>query len=182
MSEYGQFFVSLPVVPAYERRGRYAQWHVSREDLWKILQNWDCVQWDRCSDSRPSTPGKYHATAITRKVLSAPISAYLADHAPVGRTLYHGVGRDIIGASALGAEKYDPYHTDPEIRKAPNGVFDEIHSHYTLNVVSKSQGYEILSHIYGLLRVGGRAVISVRRDLTSAGLTSAYAPVKDLST
>ena len=182
MSEYGQFFVSLPVVPAYEKRGRYAQWHISRENLWKILQNWDCVQWDRCSDSRPSALGKYHATAITRNTLSAPISGYLANNTPIGRVLYHGVGRDSIGASALGAEKYDPYHTDPEVRNPPSGRFDEIHSHYTLNVVSKEQGYQILSYIHDILNDGGKVVISVRRDLTSAGRTPANAAVTKPST
>lgn len=42
--------------------------------------------------------------------------------------------------------------------------FGHVHSHYTLNVVTKAKGKEILEHIYKLLSDTGIAIISVRRD------------------
>ena len=62
------------------------------------------------------------------------------------------------------ADVYDKYHEDPKVRELPKGLFDVVHSHYTLNVVNKETGHEILSHINSLLKNGGHAVISTRRD------------------
>lgn len=167
-SDAGQFFVHLGIQPSEEKKGKYAQWQVSKEQLGDILNNWHKVQWDHRSMSRPSVEGKHHATAISRKILSTPIAGYLAHNKPHGRVLYHGVGRDDVGAQALGAEKYDPYHPDPKVQQQPKGPFDEVHSHYTLNVVNKDTGHAILKHIHGLLGNNGKAVISVRRDLPPA--------------
>lgn len=164
-SDPGQFWVHLGLEPSKESTGKYAQWHLTKEQLGHVLKNWHEVKWDHVSASRPSSSEKFHSTAITRNKLSTPIDNYLKIHKPAGRVLYHGVGRDEIGAKALGAEKYDPFHPDPKVRQVPNGSFDEIHSHYTLNVVDKDVGKQILNHIHGLLNDGGKAVISVRRDL-----------------
>jgi hypothetical protein len=162
----GQYQVHLGLPPAKESTGSYAQWHMTKEQLGHVLKNWDKVQWERRSDSRPSAEAKFHSTAITRNKLSKPIANYLERHGkPTGRVLYHGVGRDDIGAKELGAYRYDPYHPDSSVRQEPNGKFDEVHSHYTLNVVDKDTGFKILSHIHGLLSDGGKAVVSVRRDL-----------------
>jgi len=161
----GQFFVHLGVRPTEERPGRYAQWCLTREQLASIIGDWTRVRWWWCSVSRPSTEGKYHATAKARKSLPAPLARYLTHNSPLGRVLYHGVGRDDLGAKALRADVYDPHHPDPQVRVLPTGPYNEIHSHYTLNVVSGEVGYAILKHIHDLLSEGGRAIISVRRDL-----------------
>lgn len=163
--EPGQYHVDLGVPPVKEAKGKYAQWHVSKKELGQILKDWHKVKWDLRGKSRPSTETKHHATAITRQKMSLPIASYLAHNEPKGRVLYHGVGRDDIGAKALGAEKYDPFHPDPAVRQPPKGPFNEIHSHYTLNVVDRAQGHKILSHIHSLMAPEGKAVISVRRDL-----------------
>lgn len=166
-SSAGQYHVNLGIKPVKESTGKFAQWHVSKDDLANILKNWDSVGWDLRGNSRPSSEEKFHSTAISRNKLSTPIESYLKHNKPQGRVLYHGVGRDDIGAKALGAEKYDPFHPDENVRKAPTGNFDEVHSHYTLNVVDKDTGKKILEHIHGLLNDNGKAVISVRRDLGS---------------
>ena len=163
----GQFFVHLGIRPSEERPGKYAQWCLTKKQLASVIGNWSSggVQWRWCSDSRPSTEGRYHATAIARKSLPAPLARYLTHNRPIGRVLYHGVGRDNLGARALQSDVYDPYHPDPQVRALPIGSYDEIHSHYTLNVVDSETGYAILKHIFDLLAAGGRAIISVRRDL-----------------
>ena len=164
-TDAGQYQVHLGVPPSKESTGKYAQWHLNKEQLGHVLKNWDKVQWEHRSGSRPSSEGKFHSTAITRNKLSTPIAGYLDRHEPQGRVLYHGCGRDDVGAKALGAERHDPYHPDPAVQAMPKGKFNEIHSHYTLNVVDKDVGHKILSHIHGLMADDGKAVISVRRDL-----------------
>jgi ADP-ribose pyrophosphatase YjhB (NUDIX family)/GNAT superfamily N-acetyltransferase len=166
-SSPGQFFVDFDGVPkTREKKGLYATWELSKQDLKNILKNWDKHTWEYASASRPSASEKFHATARSRQSLSAPVSDYLKSKgATKGRVLYHGVGRDDVGADALNAEKYDPFHPNPEIRKQPSGKFDEVHSHYTLNVVDKDTGKGIIQHLHDLLNENGKAVISVRRDL-----------------
>jgi hypothetical protein len=161
----GQYHVHLGVDPSRQSTGKYAQWHLTKEQLGHILKNWHKVKWEQRGDSRPSDEGKFHATAISRNKLSTPIEGYLKQNKPKSKVLYHGVGRDDVGAKALGADRYDPYHPDEKVRQAPKGPYDEIHSHYTLNVVDKPTGYNILKYIHGLLKPGGKAVVSVRRDL-----------------
>jgi hypothetical protein len=106
----------------------------------------------------------FHPTARCRQSLTVPIAKYLEKHTPADKVLYHGVGRDALGAQTLNADCYDPFHPNAEVRQEPKGHYDEIHSHYTLNVVSSEEGREILIHIHGLLKSNGKAVISVRRD------------------
>ena len=167
--EGAQYQVDLGVPPAVKKSGAYAQWQLTKQELKNVINNWDNVSWDQRSISRPSTEGSFHSTAITRNKPPKPIADYLANNEVSGEVLYHGVGRDEAGAEALGADRYDKYHTDPEITKEPNKVYNEIHSHYTLNVVDKDEGLKILNHIYKLLSSNGKAVISVRRDLKSKG-------------
>jgi len=164
-SEAAQYHVHLGLDPSRQSTGKYAQWHLTKEQLAHVLKNWDKVKWEMRGSSRPSKEGQHHSTAISRNKLSAPLQGYLDRNEPKGKVLYHGVGRDEVGAKALGADKFDPYHPDEAVRQAPKGPYDEIHSHYTLNVVDKPTGFNILKHIHGLLKPGGKAVVSVRRDL-----------------
>lgn len=60
--------------------------------------------------------------------------------------------------------------TRPEERTGnQNKKYGHIHSHYTLNVVTKEKGKEIIQHIYDLLSNEGKTVISVRRDIDLVG-------------
>lgn len=61
---------------------------------------------------------------------------------------------------------HDPFHHDPAITKEPasDKKFDEVHSHYTLNVTDKQQTIDLLKKYHSMLKPGGKAVISVRRD------------------
>ena len=59
--------------------------------------------------------------------------------------------------------------TPPEKRKGGAKEYGHIHSHYTLNVVTKDEGKKIVQHIYDLLSDSGKAVISVRRDVDLVG-------------
>jgi len=59
--------------------------------------------------------------------------------------------------------------TPPEKRGEGKKEYGHIHSHYTLNVVTKEKGKEIIQHIYNLLSDKGKAIISVRRDVDLVG-------------
>ena len=156
------------VEPAITAKGRYVQWHLSKEDLRMVLGNPDLLEVIPCHEAKKDT-------AIARTKVSAPIRAYL-NH-PLSKTgekkkiLYHGVGKDAIGTEALAQNGrnevsiYDPCHKDQKARELLDGSFDEIHSHYTLNVINKNIGLEIIREIEERLTPNGVAIISVRRDL-----------------
>ena len=59
--------------------------------------------------------------------------------------------------------------TPPEKRNEGKKEYGHIHSHYTLNVVNKATGKEIIQHIHDLLSGDGKAIISVRRDIDLVG-------------
>ena len=59
---------------------------------------------------------------------------------------------------------HDPFHYDSSIIKNPTGKFDEIHSHYVMNVIDHETGKEVINNISKLLKPNGKAVISARRD------------------
>ena len=160
----------LEVQPAINRSRDFAQYHLSKIALGNLLVEWpQSVRWTTKSSSR-KTDGKYHPTAISRTRLSAPIREYLTRVGRAdGKVLYHGVGRDEVGAKALltrgSVVRFDPYHPDAEVRRRPVGYFDEVHSHYTLNVVDAETGRAILTEIYTLLTATGFVIVTVRRDL-----------------
>jgi len=117
----------------------------------------------------PSTGGK----AISRAKLSAPAAYALDEDMIRGRVLDYGSGRggDVerlrkvaaVGLTDLSAvEAYDPNHGPTE---SPIGPFDTILCTYVLNVVDLATEADILRALFVLLAPGGRALISVRRDL-----------------
>ena len=161
----------LGMRPAIERAGEFAQYHLSKVALSGILANWPLSsQWIAKSPGRKAS-GQYHPTAISRTRVSAPLREYLARVGSANGmvVLYHGVGRDEIGAQALQMRglvvRFDPHHPDEEVRRDPAGPFDEVHSHYTLNVVDAAIGHAILAQIHAVLSDDGVAIITVRRDL-----------------
>jgi 2-polyprenyl-3-methyl-5-hydroxy-6-metoxy-1,4-benzoquinol methylase len=95
-----------------------------------------------------------------RSKASAP-AKYLEDQGLIrGRALDYGCGRG-KDAEELGTESYDPYYA-PEL---PEGRFDTILCTYVLNVVAHEEEEEIIRRMEGLLRPGGVAYITVRRDV-----------------
>jgi len=101
-------------------------------------------------------------TAITRTKLSAPVkwlvhNGYLH---PMFKTLDYGSGKG-YDAKFLGFSAYDPNHGPYEI----HGRFDIITCTYVLNTVPEEEREAILADIYWHLTPGGRAYITVRRDI-----------------
>jgi hypothetical protein len=100
-----------------------------------------------------------HKTAIRRNKLSKPMEYLLTKGLLIGRVLDYGCGHG-EDADHIGADKYDP-HWFP---KKPVGLYDTITCHYVLNVVPEAS--DILKDIRSLLIPGGKAYVTVRRDLT----------------
>lgn len=160
--------------PAIHKSNEFAQYHLNKQDIGKILKDWPhAAKWEPKLEGKAAVSSTgFHGTTRFREKLSQPLREFLDksdSRSSPGRVLYHGVGRDDVGANALKVRgqvvKYDPYHPDPDVRKAPQGKFGEVHSHYTLNVVDKAQGKKILQEIHDSLEEGGKAIITVRRDL-----------------
>lgn len=172
--QYSVHFNGHEPLKHLSRSRSWAQWHFTKPQLKSILDNWDSVaRWEPKS-KMAARSGDFHPTAITRTKVTSPIREFL-DKTPDtthGKSiLYHGVGRDEISRQALersGKHKvvgYDPFHSDEKVRRLPSDQFDEVHSHYTLNVVHPEVGRKIIQEIHDRLKDNGKAVISVRRDL-----------------
>lgn len=112
----------------------------------------------------------YHRTAIARRAPSVPARELHARGLLTGRVLDYGCGRG-VDADAYGLERYDP-NGAPDM---PEGLFDTIMCNFVLNVVDKATEAAILADIRERLAPGGRAYLTVRRDLDSddpAGYTT----------
>lgn len=108
-----------------------------------------------------------HKTAITRNKPSVP-TRYLTEKGLLtGEVLDYGCGKG-KDAESYGFSKYDPYYA-PEM---PTGKFDNIVCNYVLNVIDESEAAQVLANIKSLLKVGGVAYITVRRDIKKEGVTS----------
>jgi len=82
----------------------------------------------------------------------------------MGRCLDYGCGRG-RDADTYVLEGYDPAWRP----QRPTGTFDTILCTYVLNVVDEVVQEAILDDLKGLLSPGGKAYISVRRDLPREG-------------
>lgn len=138
----------------------------------ELLGDWARAEWrpKRRARGTPISNGNYHPTAIERKVVSAPLRAFLAQaQTRPNRILYYGMGKHEVGLAALrvrgAAFGYDSHHPKPSRRRFPGGLFDEIHCHYVLNIVDSIDAQAILAEIYSILTSDGMVIISVRRDL-----------------
>jgi|WetSurSiteA1Bulk_404760.scaffolds.fasta_scaffold00048_46 hypothetical protein len=168
LNEGAQYLVHLGVKPIKET-GSYAMWHLTKDQLGDIIKNPENLGWKHSYGTSSVRSTGYHDTARGRKVPPEPISYFvdkMGGNKGNKKVLYHGVGRDQQGAKKIGATHlYDPYHPDEKVREEPPGDMNQVHSHYTLNVVDKDNGLKILKHIHSKLNPQGTAVISVRRDL-----------------
>jgi len=110
---------------------------------------------------------KAHNTAITRRKPSVPMRNLSSLGLLNGTLLDFGSGKG-FDATHFGMDKYDP-HYSPQI---PDGNYETITCNYVFNVVEKDQELNLIRSIQHLLEVGGKAYITVRRDIKTEGYTS----------
>lgn len=83
-----------------------------------------------------------------------------------------GFGKDVEELKAKGMDitGYDP-HYFPDY---PTKTFDTILCHYVLNVLQSQEQARVLYQISKLLKFGGKAYFSVRRDITNPGFRTHF--------
>ena len=188
LSKSEQYWVGFDKAPS-KKDSKYDKWEMSKEELKQHIDNWDKkATWHFSHDNKKKDSEEgVHSTAIARNgKISSPIKHHMSlpenANSQGKKILYHGVGQDYASAEALsnggkykGGNKveggknevhiYDKFHSNPEIKKKfPKNHFDEVHSHYTFNVVNSATGKDIMQQMHDSLKPGGRAIISVRRD------------------
>jgi hypothetical protein len=98
----------------------------------------------------------------------------------IGNYLDYGCGKG-FDAIELGMDRYDPHFTHGRILcgeeafKMPEmfGMYYTITCNYVLNVIdSEEERGQVLKNIQNLLMEGGKAYITVRRDIKKEGYTS----------
>lgn len=112
-------------------------------------------------------PDLSHKTAIARTKPSAPLK-YLEERGLLDThldLLDYGCGRG-FDADYYGMDKYDP-HYFPNIDRSKK--YDMIFCTYVLNVVDISTEFDIIMDINSLLKLGGIARFTVRRDMPING-------------
>ena len=108
-------------------------------------------------------------TAIVRRKLSKPIRRLIESgliNPTKDKVLDFGCGRG-FDALSLGFTAYDPHFFPTK----PKGTYDIIVCNFVLNVLPESFESDILTDIRCKLRKGGRAYITVRRDIKKTGYT-----------
>ena len=117
--------------------------------------------------SKEKQMSKAHLTAISRKKLSAPMEFLSKEGLLTGEMLDYGSGKG-FDADFLGMDKYDS-HFQPVF---PTKRYDTITCNYVLNVIEEREDrFKVLDSIRNLLKPGGNAFISVRRDKFETGFT-----------
>ncbi|MDP5169140.1 MAG: HIT domain-containing protein [Bacteroidia bacterium] len=110
-----------------------------------------------------------HLTAIDRKELSFPSRKLWELGLLQGRVLDFGCGKmkdlEVLQSQGLDISGYDPHY----LPQWPEGKFDTIICHYVLNVLMPVEQTHVLMSISELLRPGGTAYFTVRRDLDKEG-------------
>jgi len=106
-----------------------------------------------------------HFTAKERKKMSFPTRILLNENLIEGKILDFGCGfgKDVEELTKRGFEvdAYDP-HYFPEY---PTKQYDTILCHYVLNVLQPQDQAKVLYQVSNLLKFGGKAYFSVRRDV-----------------
>ena len=102
-----------------------------------------------------------YRTAAHLGVVSEPMQVLVDMGLLVGRVLDYGCGHG-VDADKLGFDKYDPYWWNVPL----TGGYDVVTCHYVLNVLryKKDRG-GVVGSVLGLLRAGGVAYFTVRRDI-----------------
>jgi hypothetical protein len=166
-----QYWTEFDMPGSQLKSGKHETYHFTKADLKNLLENWD----DKTSFIHSHSTNK--TTQMGRpKIPARPIVDFLAEKKnksePHKDILYHGAGKDYPGIKALaenGKHSVDAYEPYPEaghehMKTLPNKKYDEIHSHFTLNVVDHTIGKSIMQEIHDRLKPDGVAHVSVRRD------------------
>ena len=114
-----------------------------------------------------------HNTAIARKKPSSPLLYIEKSNLLKGSVLDYGCGKGAderyLKSKGLDVDSYDPYWNNVDLK---NKKYDTILCTYVLNVVTDFAEQDILKKILGLLNDGGKAYLTVRRDIKKEGETS----------
>lgn len=108
-----------------------------------------------------------HKTAIVRHNLSRPIRSLQREGLIKGNVLDFGCGRG-YDADTLGFSKYDP-HFFPTM---PEGKFDVVVCNFVVNTLPKESEETLFTEILSKVVDGGKAFVSVRRDVEVEGFTT----------
>ncbi|PIG93552.1 HIT family protein [Gloeocapsopsis sp. IPPAS B-1203] len=115
-----------------------------------------------------------HLTAIERTHLSFPAKFLLNNNLLKGKILDFGCGfgNDVklLRQKSFDITGYDPYY----FPHYPQNKFDTILCFYVLNVLFPEEQANILMEVSHLLKPGGKAYYSVRRDLKKEGFREHY--------
>ncbi len=115
-----------------------------------------------------------HRTAKERGKMSFPSRILLDENLIEGEVLDFGCGfgKDVkeLKEKGFDVEGYDPYYQP----KYPNKKFDTILCHYVLNVLQNQEQAKVLFEVSRLLKFGGKAYFSVRRDITKPGFRTHF--------
>ena len=110
-----------------------------------------------------------HLTAIERDKMSHPTRILLNKGELKGKVLDFGCGfgKDVeeLQENEIDIEGYDPHY----FPKFPSGKFDTIICHYVLNVIKNQEQAKVLFEVSNLLKPGGKAFFTVRRDIKKQG-------------
>lgn len=110
-----------------------------------------------------------HLTAIKRSAVSFPTRFLLGNGYLHGHILDFGCGHGFdagyLKELGLDVYAYDKYYA-PDY---PNEKFDVIICHYVLNVLEPEEQTEVLLQVSELLKPGGTAYFTVRRDIAEDG-------------
>lgn len=112
-------------------------------------------------------------TAMSRKGPSSPVKLLESKGYIAGRILDYGCGKGadlkFLQEKGYSASGYDPYWLPNDIGQER---FDTILCTYVLNVISEDEAFRVMEKISSTLSEGGKAFLTVRRDLKKEGLTS----------
>ncbi len=115
-----------------------------------------------------------HYTAKEREKMSFPTRILLKENLIEGKVLDFGCGfgKDVeeLKAKGFDVSGYDP-HYQPEY---PKNKFDTIICHYVLNVLQNQEQAKVLYQVSNLLKFGGKAYFSVRRDIKNPGFRTHF--------
>jgi diadenosine tetraphosphate (Ap4A) HIT family hydrolase len=110
-----------------------------------------------------------HFTAKERESLSFPSKLLFNQGLIDGEILDFGCGHgkdvEVLKKKGLNISGYDP-HYQPTY---PKQKFDTVLCHYVLNVLQNQEQAKVLFEVSRLLKFGGKAYFSVRRDIKNPG-------------
>lgn len=115
------------------------------------------------SNAHKTAIRRYRGLSTPMKVMCSQFKIFRNDDV----VLDYGCGRG-EDADKLDFKKYDP-HFFPNM---PEGQFDVVVCNYVLNVLPIDKQDELVAKILAKVKAGGKAYITVRRDVKKEGFTT----------